>query len=206
VLETVTTVGTGTYTLNGAVNGYRAFSAGCADSDYVDYYVEEFTNGAASGAWEVGQGIYSNNTIARNTIYSSSNSNAPVSWSAGTKRIALGLTANRVNLVSVRTAKYSFSGLISAGTGQFRWYPDTNITLTGAYLSVGTAPTGSNTQLVIKKNGTEILNGGYVTVLAGTNLGAKFSLNVTMLTTDYLTVDVNTSGGAKDGLLTIQYR
>lgn len=95
VLETSTTTGTGTYTLAGAVTGFRAFSAVCANNDTCEVYVEEVDgNGNPSGGWECG--IYTwgtGGTLARTTIYGSSNAGAAVNWAAGTRRLAIGMTA-----------------------------------------------------------------------------------------------------------------
>lgn len=91
VLETSSTTGTGTYTLAGAVTGFQSFSAvGDANTcQYVAYDVDG--NGNPSGGWEVGLGTYtaSGTTLARTTIYASSNSGSAVNWSAGTRRIAV---------------------------------------------------------------------------------------------------------------------
>lgn len=91
VLESSVTTGTGTYTLAGAVTGYQSFAAvGNANTAYYCAY-EVDANGNASGGWEVGLGTYtsSGTTLARTSILASSNSGSAVSWSAGTRRIAL---------------------------------------------------------------------------------------------------------------------
>ena len=82
VKETSTTTGTGPYTLAGAVAGFQAFSA--VGNANTCFYCAE--NGVD---WEVGIGTYtlSGTTLARTTILKSSNSNAAVSWSAGTRNI-----------------------------------------------------------------------------------------------------------------------
>jgi len=98
VYETSTTTGTGSYTLAGAVTGYRAFSAVCANADTVRCFVEEVdTNGVPNGGWEVG--IYTwgtGGTLARTAVEASSNSGSAVSWAAGTRRIGLGVTASKL--------------------------------------------------------------------------------------------------------------
>lgn len=98
VLETSTTTGTGTYTLAGAVTGFQAF--GLANGDTCRYYAEDVdASGVPTGDWEVGIGTAggSGTTLARTTIEFSSNANAAVSWAAGTRRIALALTATGYN-------------------------------------------------------------------------------------------------------------
>lgn len=83
VLETTITTGTGTYTLAGAVTGFRAFSAPLSNSDTCIYYAE------GGSDWELGYGTYSGGTIARTGIIKSSNSNNAVNWAAGTKTIGI---------------------------------------------------------------------------------------------------------------------
>lgn len=90
VWETTTTTGTVSYTLSGAVVGYRTFGSVCSNSDTAEYVATDGTN------WEVGLGTYATagNTLARSSIYASSNSNSPVSWSAGTKNIWIDIPAH----------------------------------------------------------------------------------------------------------------
>ena len=98
VLETSTTTGTGTYTLAGAVTGYRPASAVCANGATAYYYSEDVNaNGVPLGGWETGIGTWSTGgTLARTTIHESSNANAAVNWAAGTRRISLSLTAESI--------------------------------------------------------------------------------------------------------------
>jgi hypothetical protein len=84
VLEESVTTGTGTYTLAGAVEGYRAFSDAYTDADTVHYWV------SMGAGWEEGYGTYSAGTLARTTIIKSSNSNNAVNWGTGTKLIGVG--------------------------------------------------------------------------------------------------------------------
>lgn len=95
VLETSTTTGTGAYTLAGAVTGFRAASAVCVNGDTFSYYAEEVSSiGVPNGGWETGLGTWgTGNVLTRTTIYASSNANAAVNWSAGTRRIAIGIVA-----------------------------------------------------------------------------------------------------------------
>lgn len=91
VQETTSTTGTSDYTLLGAEPGFQSFGDVMADADTTYYAITNDTD------WEVGIGTYSTTgpTLARTTILSSSNSDAAVSWSAGTKKIFLSYAAER---------------------------------------------------------------------------------------------------------------
>ena len=82
VQETTTTTGTGTVTLAGATTGYQSFSVvGNGNTTY--YSITDGTN------WEVGIGTYtsSGTTLSRDTVLSSSNSDALVNFPAGSKNV-----------------------------------------------------------------------------------------------------------------------
>ena len=84
VKETSTTTGTGTYSLAGAVTGFRTFVAGIADGNSCHYCAEDGTD------WEVGIGGVSDaspDTLTRTTIIASSNAGAAVNWAAGTRNL-----------------------------------------------------------------------------------------------------------------------
>jgi len=84
VKETSTTTGTGNLTLAGAVSGFQAFSI-FANNDTFFYAVVHQT----LAEWEVGIGTYVSATpaLARTTVLESSNADALVSFSAGTKDV-----------------------------------------------------------------------------------------------------------------------
>jgi hypothetical protein len=109
VKETTATTGTGTYTLAGAVTGYQAFSV-LGNGAACLYAVTDGTN------WEVGIGTYTlaGTTLARTSILASSNANAAVSWSAGTKTIWLDVPSSLVSFMDAQTkvsAHTLFGGL-----------------------------------------------------------------------------------------------
>lgn len=85
VKETTTTTGTGTITLDGAATGYRAFSAvATANGDSFRYCI------AGGSEWEIGIGVRaSSTTFTRDVVLTSSNSNALVNFSSGTKDVFL---------------------------------------------------------------------------------------------------------------------
>jgi hypothetical protein len=84
VKETTITTGTGDVTLSGAVSGFQAFSAICADQDLVAYAIVHQT----LAEWEVGVGTWTiGGVLKRTTVLASSNSGAAVNFSAGTKDV-----------------------------------------------------------------------------------------------------------------------
>jgi hypothetical protein len=84
VLETTTSTGTGSINLGGAKTGHRSFSAAFTTGDQVYYTI------AGGAEWEVGIGTVTTGapwTLSRTTVLSSSNANALVNFSAGTKEV-----------------------------------------------------------------------------------------------------------------------
>lgn len=95
VRETSTSIGTGSFTLAGAVTGFQAFSSVLATSD-TTYYTIALQGGSE---WEVGIGTFTSpSTLARTTILSSSNAGSIVTFSAGTKDVFITLPASRTNV------------------------------------------------------------------------------------------------------------
>lgn len=90
VKETTTTTGTGTYTLAGAVTGFESF-ASVGDGNTTYYCCTDGTD------FEVGIGTYtaSGTTLARTTILQSSNSDAAVNWTSGTRTIFVTMPAEK---------------------------------------------------------------------------------------------------------------
>ena len=94
VKETSTTTGTGTLNLAGAETGYESFVAGIGTTN-TTYYAIELNS---AGEYEVGIGTVTDatpDTLSRTTIISSSNSDAAVNFSAGTKNVFCTLPAKR---------------------------------------------------------------------------------------------------------------
>lgn len=97
VLVTSTTTGLGAYVVAGVVAGYQGLDA-IGDGNSCSYVANAVdASGVPTGDWEVGIGTYSvsGSSLARTRILSSSNSGAAVNWAAGTKRIALTLSARQ---------------------------------------------------------------------------------------------------------------
>ena len=87
VKDTTTTTGTGAITLSGvaASGGYKTFATAFGASPVtINYCIVD----TANNAFEVGKGVFNGTTgLTRDTVRSSSNSDALVSFSAGTKDV-----------------------------------------------------------------------------------------------------------------------
>ncbi len=82
VQETTTGTGTGTLTLAGAATGMRSFNAAFGVGPMFAYAI------AGGAEWEVGLGYLSaSTTLVRATVLSSSNADALVNFSAGSKDV-----------------------------------------------------------------------------------------------------------------------
>ena len=115
VKETTAVTGTGTATLLGAVSGFQSFSV-VGDGNTTYYCI----SGQGTAEFEIGLGTYtlSGTTLARTTVLSSSNSNALVNFSAGTKDIFVTYPAEKsVNLDASGVLTTSTTGTASNVTG-----------------------------------------------------------------------------------------
>jgi len=94
VKETSATTGTGTLNLAGAVQDFEGFVAGIGNSNTTYYAIVN----TGTGEFEVGLGTVTDatpDTLSRDTIISSSNSDAAVNFSAGTKDVFCTLPASK---------------------------------------------------------------------------------------------------------------
>ena len=94
VKESSTTSGTGTIDLAGAATGFEGFVAGIATGNTTYYTI--FEQGTAN--WEVGVGTVTDaatDTLSRDTVISSSNSDAAVSFGGGTLDVFCTLPASK---------------------------------------------------------------------------------------------------------------
>jgi hypothetical protein len=94
VKETSATTGTGAMTFAGATSGFETFQAGIGNSSTTYYAI---VNTDTPTEWEVGLGTLAadSSTITRTTPISSSNSDAAVSFTSGTKEIFCTLPASK---------------------------------------------------------------------------------------------------------------
>lgn len=95
-METSTTTGTGNITLAGAVTGFKALLGGRIEiNKYFGYCIEAVDgSGVPTGEWETGEGYLTSSTVlVRDIVEESSNTDALVSFAAGTKRVFIAGTA-----------------------------------------------------------------------------------------------------------------
>jgi hypothetical protein len=95
VKETSTTTGTGTFSLAGAETGFETFVSGVGDGNTTYYAISH----DGTNEWEVGVGTVTDaatDTLSRDTIISSSNSDAAVNFTAGGKTVFCTLPAKKL--------------------------------------------------------------------------------------------------------------
>jgi hypothetical protein len=105
VKETSTTTGTGTLNLAGAETGYESFVSGIGTGN-TTYYAIELNS---ANEFEVGIGTVTDaspDTLSRDTVISSSNGDAKVNFSAGTKNVFCTLPAKRAMSPSMTATDY----------------------------------------------------------------------------------------------------
>jgi hypothetical protein len=92
VKETSSTTGTGDFTLAGAVTDFESFNSGVGTGNTTYYAIVN----PGQDEWEVGLGTLSaSTTLQRTTIISSSNSDAAVTFTSGTKDVFCTLPASK---------------------------------------------------------------------------------------------------------------
>ena len=152
VLETTDVVGTGPATLLGASSGFQSFLTGIGASNTTYYCI---VNPAVASEWEVGLGTLDVGAteLTRTTVYKSSNADAAVVFTAGTKTVFGTYPSSRsVNQdastnVSV-PGTFTANGNITSTTG--------GVTTNAASTFNGTATvtTATNSALTVNNGGT----------------------------------------------------
>lgn len=111
VADTSITTGTGDVAVSGsAPTGFRTLSAVLSVGDTLYYAIVHQT----ANEWEVGLGTYSGtNTLTRTSVIASSNANAAVNFSAGTKDVWIDQAARLISSAHAATAaKFTTFGSI----------------------------------------------------------------------------------------------
>lgn len=104
VRETTTTIGVISFVLAGAEQYRSAYGDVCANNDTAPYCAVHRT----TGEWEIGIGTWTTGgNLARTLVLESSNGNALVNFSAGTKDVFLDFPAQMFSLFTSNTADFS---------------------------------------------------------------------------------------------------
>lgn len=132
IRETSTTTGTGNFTLAGAVSRFLTFAARIANGDTFPYCIEH----ESAAEWEVGVGTMLTSTTFSRSVVASSNSDALVNFSAGTKQVFLVAAANHsfVRIDGDEMTGPLLASAGSAGAPSLSFAADTD---TGFYRAVG---------------------------------------------------------------------
>ena len=189
VKETSTSTGTGTFDLDGAVTGFDTFVAGIADGNTTYYAI--FHQGTTQ--WEVGLGTVTDatpDTLARTTVITSSNSDAAVTFTAGTKDVFCTLPASKAVYLDASGAPVgAIANVVEDTTPQLGG----NLDLNGNDI-VST----SNADIDIIPNGTGDVNLGADAVQIGDN-----DANATLTTQGTGDLILNTNNGTNAGNITL---
>jgi len=198
VKESSSSSGTGSITLGGAFPGYQTFNAAIATGSTVYYTIHNLTAGSDT-EWEVGVGTFTSPaTLARNTVFSSSNSGSLVPFTAGASGLEVFVTqpAEQALYTNQATNKVEAFGN-GANTIAFTNINTTNLTATTVTLTAGTITTNA-------ANNTDIVNKLYVDGITATAL--TYHEAVQAATTQSLaaqtggTVTYNQPNGAGNGV------
>jgi hypothetical protein len=158
VKEESTTTGTGTLTLSGAVAGFETFSSAIGNTNTTYYAIQ---NQDTPTEFEVGLGTVGAGTLSRDTILSSSNSDAAVNFSAGTKDVFCTLPASKAVILDS-------SGNIVANNGS-------NLTnLNASNLASGTVPDARFPATLPAISGANLTNLDASDLASGTVPDARF--------------------------------
>jgi hypothetical protein len=171
VKEESTTTGTGTLTLTGAVAGFETFSSAIGNTNTTYYAIQ---NQDVPTEFEVGLGTVGAGTLSRDTILTSSNSDAAVNFSAGTKDVFCTLPASKAVILDS-------SGNIVANNGS-------NLTdLNATNLASGTLPDARFPATLPAANGSALTDLNASNLASGTVPIARIDLN--LLTTSTADAD-----------------
>ena len=188
VRELTSTTGTGAVTLGGAVGGFQTFAAGIGN-DNTTYYTISINS---ENEWEVGRGTLNadSSTLTRTEVLESSNGDAAVDFSAGSKEVFCTLPSEKAVYLDASDDQVGgFASLVADTTPQLGGNLDVN----GQDI-VST----SNADIDIIPNGTGDVNLGADTVQVGDN-----DANATITTQGTGDLILNTNNGTNAGSITL---
>jgi hypothetical protein len=147
VQEFTSTTGTGTLTLTGSPDGFETFSSAVGNGNTTYYTISSNTT-----EFEVGIGTVGAGTLSRDTVISSSNSDALVNFSAGTKNVFVTLPASKTILLNDSdtvdlTGNLDLNSNDITGTGNINITG--NLTASGNLTSLGIDDNATSTAITI---------------------------------------------------------
>src|SRR6056300_1552187 len=182
VKQTSTTTGTGTFDLTGTISGFESFVTGIGNSNTTYYAIVN-----ENGEFEVGLGTVTDaatDTLSRDTIISSSNSDSAVNFGAGTKNVFCTLPASKAVILDS-------SGNIVANNGS-------NLTnLNASNVASGTLASDRLPTVPTTKGGTGLTAIGTANQVIAVNAGAT-ALEYQTVDLANLNADNLTSGTVPD--------
>ena len=139
VKETSATTGTGTLDLGGAVQDFETFVAGVGTNNTTYYCIIN----SGTGEFEVGIGTVTDaspDTLSRDTVISSSNSDALVNFTSGTKDVFCTLPAKKTMSPVMDATSYvvTHSSTISEDQTMDSGVLAGPVTITGTVTATGT--------------------------------------------------------------------
>ena len=158
VRETTSTTGTGAVTLGGAVGGFQTFAAGIGNDNTTYYAISINTE----SEWEVGLGTLNSDssTLTRTTVLESSNGDAAVDFSAGSKEVFCTLPAEKAvyldasdNPVGVSGASITTAGETFDNYSEISSSVDTTLVVTKNYMLIGTIDVSGSAVWDVKGSG-----------------------------------------------------
>lgn len=175
VKETSTTTGTGNLTLAGAVTNYVSFNTAYGTNWRFIYVIVH----QSASEWESGVGYLSaSTTLVREQVRSSTNSNAAVSFSSGTKDVFVGMTAHSFlqpligyqnlstrGIPSGHISQGTPGGTQASGANKLRLTPfllEIPIVATGMRIEITTAAASSKARMGLYEQKTNGLPGNLI--------------------------------------------